>query len=402
MESKDLLSRLLHFGDGWEIKEIIVNNDMKEIDVYIEYLKPTGICSDDNVEYAIYDYGEMRRIRHLDLFEYKTYIDVRIPRVINAKSEISTMKLDWAGSRVSYSYLFEYKVIKTLIMSKNQTKTAEYFETSFDIIHGIMERAVARGLKRRTLDGIQTLSLDEKSYKNGQKYMTILSDPMTKAVIDIIEGRKIEDVEELISWTLSPAQLNQISIVTMDMWKPYMKVAEALMPQADIVHDKFHTAKYLNNAVNDVRKEEVKKQEELKHTKYIFLKNKENWTEEQRLKFEEINQINALTAHAWQIKENFKGIYNQWDKKQCLLYFGKWYIDVLNAGIKQMMKVADTMLCHLKGIVNSAVSEFTNSVAENLNSQIQVVKSVGHGFANVNGYRNSILFFQGKLSLFPL
>ena len=402
MESKDLLSRLLHFGDGWEIKEIIVNNDMKEIDVYIEYLKPTGICSDDNVEYTIYDYGEMRRIRHLDLFEYKTYIDVRIPRVINAKSEICTMKLGWAGSRVSYSYLFEYKVVKALLMSKNQTKTAEYFDTSFDIIHGIMERAVIRGLERRTLDGVHTLSLDEKSYSNGQKYMTILSNPMTKAVIDIIEGRKTEDVEELISWTFSPVQLNQISIVTMDMWKPYMNVAEDLMPQADIVHDKFHMAKYLNNAVNDVRKEEVKKQEELKHTKYIFLKKKESWTEAQRLKFEEINQINTLTAHAWQIKENFKGIYNQWDKQQCLAYFGEWYVDVLNADIKQMIKVADTMLSHLKGIVNSAVSEFTNSVAENLNSQIQVIKSVGHGFANVNGYRNSILFFQGKLSLFPL
>lgn len=402
MESKELFSRLLHFGEGWEIIEIIVNNDMKEIDVYIEYQKSTGLSSEEDVECAIYDYGEMRRIRHLDLFEYKTYIDVRMPRLINAKSEICTMKLGWAGSRVSYSYMFEHKVIKTLMLSKNQTKTAEYFDTSFDIIHGIMKRAVARGLERRTLDGVQTLSLDEKSYNNGQKYMTILSDPMTKAVIEIIEGRKTEDVEELMSWTLSPAQLSQISIVTMDMWKPYMKVAETLMPQADIVHDKFHTSKYLNNAVNDVRKEEVKKQEELKHTKYIFLKNKENWTEEQRLKFEEINQINALTANAWQIKENFKGIYNQWNKQQCLLYFGKWYIDVLNAGIKQMIKVADTMLSHLKGIVNSAVSEFTNSVAENLNSQIQVVKSVGHGFANVNGYRNSILFFQGKLSLFPL
>lgn len=402
MESKELLSRLLHFGEGWEIKEIIVNNDMKEIDVYIEYQKPTGLSSEEGIECAIYDYGEMRRIRHLDLFEYKTYIDVRIPRLINAKSEICTMKLGWVGSRVSYSYMFEHKVIKALILSKNQTKTAEYFDTSFDIIHGIMKRAVTRGLERRTLDGVHTLSLDEKSYNNGQKYMTILSDPMTKAVIDIIEGRKTEDVEELISWTLSPAQLSQISIVTMDMWKPYMKVAEALMPQADIVHDKFHTSNYLNNAVNDVRKEEVKNQEELKHTKYIFLKNKENWTEEQRFKFEEINQINALTAHAWQIKENFKGIYNQCNKQQCLLYFGKWYINVLNAGIKQMIKVADTMLSHLKGIVNSAVSEFTNSVAENLNSQIQVVKSVGHGFANVNGYRNSILFFQGKLSLFPL
>lgn len=67
-----------------------------------------------------------------------------------------------------------------------------------------------------------------------------------------------------------------------------------------------------------------------------------------------------------------------------------------------MVKVADTLLNHLKGVINSAVYEYTNSVAENLNSQIQVIKSVGRGFANVNAYRNAILFFQGKLYMYPL
>ena len=109
-----------------------------------------------------------------------------------------------------------------------------------------------------------------------------------------------------------------------------------------------------------------------------------------------------VTSKAWQIKENFKGIYNQENKIKCLQYFGEWYKDVLNASIKQMLRVADTLLNHLKGIINSAVYEFTNSVAENLNSQIQIVKSVARGFNNVGGYRNAILFFQGKLNMEPL
>jgi transposase len=67
-----------------------------------------------------------------------------------------------------------------------------------------------------------------------------------------------------------------------------------------------------------------------------------------------------------------------------------------------MLKVADTMLRHIEGIVNSALTDITNSIAEGINSQIQVVKTVARGFANVEGYRNAILFFQGKLKLFPL
>jgi transposase len=150
-----------------------------------------------------------------------------------------------------------------LKISKNQTKTAYFFDTTFDIIHGIMQRAVERGLKQRDLYGISALSLDEKSIKNGQSYITILSDPVKKCVLDIIEGRKTDDTEELLTWTLSPSQLDNIDIVTMDMWQPYMKAVEEIMPQADIAHDRFHTAKYLNKAVDDVRKQEIINEETL-------------------------------------------------------------------------------------------------------------------------------------------
>ena len=84
-------------------------------------------------------------------------------------------------------------------LSKNQTKTATYFDTTFDIIHGIMERGVERGLKRRDLTGLWALSIDEKSYGNGQNYISILSDPVSKKVLDIIEGRTTDDAQELIS-----------------------------------------------------------------------------------------------------------------------------------------------------------------------------------------------------------
>ena len=396
-----LLSQILNLGDGWIVKDILVNESFKEVDIFIEYIKSTGTCPSMKTECKIYDYRDVRRFRHLDLFEYKTFINAKLPRVINDKSEVNTIDLSWAGARVSYTYLFESRVIEALEMSKNQTKTAHFFKISFDIVHSIMQRAVSRGLKRRCLDGIHTICLDEKSISNGQKYMTVLSDPISKCVLDIIEGRKIEDAQELLTCTLSPSQLSKIERVNMDMWQSYMTAVEEVIPQADIAHDRFHTSKYLNNAVNDVRKQEVGEKVLLKNTKYIFLKNKKNWTEAQALKFEEINQINLKTSQAWLIKENFKGIYEQGRKELCLEYFKQWYISILDANIDPMIKVADTLLRHLKGIVNSAVSDITNSMAENLNSQIQVVKSVGRGFANVNGYRNSILFFQGKLSLFP-
>jgi transposase len=395
----DIIAQLLNLGNNWSVEEIKFDKTKKEIDIFIKYSKTKGYFPNTKTIYSVHDYSKVRRIRHLDILDYETYLNFKTPRVMNDSGEIRQIELSWADSRVSFSYLFENKVIELLELSKNQGKTAIHLNVSFDIVHGIMQRAVERGLTRRNLNETKALSIDEKSFGNGHKYITVLSDPITKRVLDIIEGRKIEDTEELLTWTLSPQQLESIELVSMDMWKPFMTAVDNVIPQAQIIHDKFHTAKYLNKGVDDVRKKEVSSQESLKKTKYLFLKNSEDWNEFQRFKFEEIKSINLLTGLAWQLKENFKGIYNQNNRYLCLQYFKEWYIDVINAQIPQMVKVADTILSHLKGIINSAIYEISNSVAENINSQIQVVKSIARGFPNFNGYRNAILFFNGKLNM---
>ena len=155
-------------------------------------------------------------------------------------------------------------------MSQNQSKAANYMNTSFEIVHNIMKRAVKRGLLRRNLDDVKVLSLDEKSFSNGHQYFTVLSDPNDKRVLDIIQGRKLEDTQELLQKTLTSTQLNNIDWVTMDMWKAYISCAEEFLPNADIVHDNFHIIKYLNKAVDDVRKNEVKENEVLKKQNIYF------------------------------------------------------------------------------------------------------------------------------------
>ena len=397
-----ILTKILDFGGGWKVIDVKIDNVNVLIDLYLEYTELSGFFPSTNDSYKVYDLGKPRRVRHLDLFQYKCFLNFRIPRVKNNEGQIRNINLTFIDERVCFTHLFENKILEALLMSKNQSKTADFFDCSFDIVHSIMCRGVNRGLERRKLVNLEALSLDEKSYSNGHNYLTILSDPINKRVLDVTEGRKMEDAEAILAITLSPEQLNNIKIVSMDMWKAYMGAVAEVIPHAEIIHDKFHTAKYLNKAVDDVRKQEVKKEEILKKSKYIFLKNQNHWSEKQALKFSEIDAINLKTTQAWKIKENFKGIYQIGNKYLCIEYFKEWYQNVLEKDIKSMIKVADTILKHLRGVINSAVYELSNSVAENLNSQIQVVKSVARGYANFNGYRNSILFFQGKLHMSQL
>jgi|688.fasta_scaffold432504_1 transposase len=402
MKENQLIEEILGLETYWKVIKIEVDKSNKLLDIFLEYQGKTYLSQEDNTSYPIYDFTEYRRIRHLDFLKYQCYLNFRTPRMKLPNGNVRAIPLGFADKNVSFSFEFETKIIELLLLSKNKTQTAHHAKTTFDIVHQIMKRAVDRGLTKRELEDVKVINLDEKSFRDGQNYFTVLTDTQGKRVLDIIEGRSIESTEELLHNTFTYKKLGGIETVAMDMWKPFMTGVENTLPNAEISHDKFHISKYLNKGVDEVRKQEVKKIDELKNTKYLFLTNTNHWTEKHQLKFEQINTINLETSKAWRLKENFKAIYQGWTREEIQHVFSEWYINVIESEIKPMIKVADTLLRHLKGIIHASISQITNSMAENINSKIQVVKSVARGFKNINGYRNSILFFNGDLNLFPL
>ena len=95
----------------------------------------------------------------------------------------------------------------------------------------------------------------------------------------------------------------------MDMWKAFMNTAKEIISQASIVHDRFHLVKCLNDAIDKVRRREVKTNEVLINSRYALLKNPKNLTEKQQLKFEAIRNANFEVSKAWQVRENFKDLF---------------------------------------------------------------------------------------------
>ena len=107
-----------------------------------------------------------------------------------------------------------------------------------------MVRAVELGMLKRTEEEISYLGIDEKSSQKGHSYVTILTDIDRSRVLDLIPERKLEAAKTLLE-TLTPAQRASVKAVAMDMWPAFMGAAAQCLPQADIVHDKFHVSKYL-------------------------------------------------------------------------------------------------------------------------------------------------------------
>jgi transposase len=316
---------------------------------------------------------------------------------------VKTIRVPWADGYERHTYLFERLAIDFLLSTKNQTKTAELLRCGFNVVNRIIHNAVERGLKSRLDDHcFEHLSIDEKSFKKGHKYVTVLSDPVSGVVVDVSENRDYEACKQVLNSAVKQEYRDKVKTVSMDMWKSYMNATKDLLPDTEIVHDRFHLVKYLNDAVDKVRRREVRQNEELKNTKYIFLKNLENQTEKQRIKFESIAIGNYEVSRAWRVKENFRDIFGCENLQEASSLIIQWVSNAIQSKIKEITKVVETFKNHLRGIINAMVNTFTNAMAERLNGKIQEVKACGRGYRRFENFRNAILFFHGGLYLYPL
>jgi transposase len=402
MFTENLFTKLLQLEDGWIVESVDTDFNKEEIFIQIACLLDQLEDSETGGLGKVYDHAPMREWRHLDTMQYKTYIRCQLPRIITSSGKVKTVQPNWASGYERHTYLFEHAVIDLLKASKNQTKTAHLMRCGFNVVNRIMHLSVKRGMDRRNYSELtfDHLSIDEKSFRKGHHYITVLSHPASGCVLDVEEDRTKEACKKLLSNSLTTEQLNKVSAISMDMWKAFIQTAQEILPNASIVHDRFHLVKYLNEAIDKVRRREVKQHQDLKNSRYALLKNPENLTDRQRTHFEAIADANYEVSKAWQVRENFKALFSK-GKLWATLSFLQWANDATKRKIKEVDKVVDMFKNHLSGVVNALLINLTNAMAERLNGKIQELKTVGRGYRTFTNFRSAILFFNGGLNLYP-
>jgi len=406
MNDTTLYTQILGLEKPWIVTDVHLDIAKEEVVVKIEYASSTGLCPTCLNECTIHDRRMPRTWRHLDTCQMKTYLTGNLPRVNCPEHGIQTISVAWAESHSGFTMLFEAFAIRLLQATANQSKTASILRVSPRNVHYIMSKAVKRGLERRKKFDLEYLGIDEKSMRKGHNYITVASDLTSGSVIDVVENRTSEAVNELLTMIKSTHNCTSLRAVSMDMWKAFMNEVNSVFPYTDIVHDRFHIAKYLNDAVDKTRISENRElvfnsDDSLKRSKFLFLKNEENLTEKQAIKFQVIKELNLKTCQAWLMKENFKSFFQCTFVNEAKSYFSQWYIDVKESGLTNMIKVAEMLKNHAVGLLNYIKHKISNALAENLNGQIQKIKTIGRGFYAFKNYRNAILFHLGKLDMIP-
>ena len=190
------------------------------------------------------------------------------------------------------------------------------------------------------------------------------------------------------------------------MSAPFEKAIRELLPCADVVFDKFHVEKHLNEGVDNTRKQENRRMlkrndKRLARTKYIWLKGFEHLSDAEDAKRRDVMRAALQTGKAWGFKEMFGSFWKSVDKRFAQANFTFWYEQVVKSGIKPMIKVAKTLKRHLYGLLAWFGCMIDNALTEGFNATIQSLKASARGYRNFENFRTVILFFCGKLDLRP-
>lgn len=406
-ELHDHYSKLLSLVPPWLVAGVDLKTEQRLVEIEVKWPKGHEVeCPVCGRSCPVKDHREERRWRHLDTMQFQTLIKSRVPRAECPEHGVKTVNVPWAGPNSRFTLLFERFAIDVMKAARSLKEAAGLLGLSWDQVHNIQSRAVDRGLVRRELDEIKNVGIDEKSFLKGHKYASLMVDIDGERVLDVVEGRTLEAANAL--WQKLPeGTRNGIDAVAMDMWDAFITSTKTNAPQADIVHDKFHISKYLNEAVDKVRRAEHRafmkdKDETLKGAKYLFLKKPDSLSDKEAERFKSLRVDKLKAGRAWSIKETFSDFWTYSYQASAEKFFKKWYWWATHSRLKPMADVAKLIKRHLPNILTYLRHLITNAMMEGFNSKIQSIKSNARGYRSFANYRIAILFYCGKLNLYPV
>lgn len=401
MQSTEFYSQILGIASPWTIISVDLDMDAKRVDIRAEVDRKTKwFHPDTKLPASLHKWTE-RSWRHLDTCQFETVITANVPSVKYQDGHIEEIAVPWAGRFQRITHLLTQAVIMWLQACGNVSKVAEIMRLDWQTVNKIMKDAVERGLVRREAEVIKHVGMDEKCYRRGHVYASLLNDLDNSRVWDMVEGRKTDNARDLLL-TLSDEQRKRVEAVAMDMWAAYESAAGELLPNADIVHDKFHISAYLNKAVDQVRKAEHRQltnegDDTLKNTKYLWLHNYPDLRCQPT--FQALYNANLETSEAWRIKESFAGFWDYSYIGAARKFFDDWCLQVALSGLEPMEKVARMLENRLQGLLNYLKHRITNAASEGMNSLVARIVANARGMRTFETLRIRVLFYLGKLDL---
>ena len=400
MSEIELFKAALGFRDPWFINSIGFDEKQKKLNISIDFKNGSKFpCPECKCLCGAYDTVQ-KTWRHLDFFQYETYLHARIPRVKCNDHGIRLVDVAWARPQSGFTLFFEAIIMK-LVKEMPVRTVARIIKETDKRIWRVLDHYVHRAVEQQNLSMVKNIGIDETAARRGHHYITIFVDMDTRKTIFVTEGKDSSTVQRFKDFLVHhEGAVESIKNITCDMSPAFISGVEEHFPQAHVTFDKFHVIKMLNTAVDDVRKEERKHEPCLTSSRYIWLKNPGNLTLDQAETLESLSRLKLKTARAYRMKLTFQEIYTL-GKMKAEAAMKAWYGWAVRSRLQPILDFARMLKRHWSGVFEWFTSNLTNAILEGLNSLVQATKAKARGYRTLSNFKTMVYLVTGKLIYLP-
>lgn len=256
-------------------------------------------------------------------------------------------------------------------------------------------------LRKRNLDDITRIGIDEVSYKKGHKYLTLVTDLDGHRVIYATHGNDGKAISRFLTW-FGPKRCRRIKVVVTDIHDPYLKVLRKRLSNAALVFDHFHVSKIVHDALDEIRRRLQRQlppagRRILKGQRYVLLRAREKLNSRQEVSLQEILNANTDLTKGYILKEAFRDVFKATSLRDGRKRLKAWETQVRESGVPELLKVLETIERRRSGIEKFFQYKVANGMAEGFNNVVGTIKKQAYGFHDRDYLKLKILRVCGKL-----
>lgn len=341
----------------------------------------------------VYDDRE-RLWRHLDFAGMRVDLRYRIRRVQCACCGVTTELVPWAEPGSWFTRDFE-DMVALLAQKMDKSSICQLMGVAWQTVGAIMARVVARRGPDDLLDDLSAIGIDEISYKRHHRYLTVVTDQIRNRVVWVGEGRRAETLAKFFV-ELGKERSEKLLTVCIDMAGGYLKALAQFAPYAVVVFDRFHVQRLVQDAVDEVRREQVRELARsaegraIKHTRWALQKRPWNVTVSEQAKLVDLQRTNRPLFRAYMLKETLCEILDRRQHYVAARKLREWIGWALRSRLTPFRKAATTIKQYLSGILAYITTRLSNGLSEGMNSKIRVATKQAYGFRSADGLKAMI------------
>lgn len=388
------------------LKGYCVKNIKEEDGQLIIHLEPDKRykprCSQCDAKRPGYDTLKERRWNHVPLWGIPIQIVYKPRRVDCETCGIKVESIPWTQGKSPLSVHLSV-FLATLAREVSWQAVGRLFGFHWNTVRKAVKDVVDYGMKHRDMSKILYIGIDEISRRKGHIYHTQVYDLMEKRLIWSGEDRTTDTLETFCD-ELGKENCAKIEAICCDMWAPYADVIKKRFPNALLVFDKFHIVRHLMEAVDKVRKEEAGELKDddpelLKKTRYIWLKNPWNLTDNQKVRLSDLEKLNLKINRAYLLKEAFRRFWDYTSQGWAKKYLDQWFWWATHSRLEPLRNFAWMLRNHEEGILSYFKVPIDNGCVEGLNNKAKVISRKAFGYRTADTFKLALYHGLGKLPM---